>query len=152
MIRRATEADIEALKPLRRGFFDSQIAAGLLDIPADLPAMIDTSTAHLVKGRRNDVFVAHDADLYGYLYATTRVVPGYAKPSISVIEEVFIDPGHRGTEAAAALLDMSIDALRTRSPDRIQLRVLVGNDVGRAFWSKKGFVENVRILELDGRT
>lgn len=151
MIRRATEADIEALKDLRRYFFDSQIAAGLLDIPADLPAMLDTSTANLVKGRRNDVFVAHDACLYGYLYATTRVVPGYLKPSISVIEEVFIHPDHRGTDAATALLDMSIDALRARSPDRIQLRVLVGNDVGRAFWSKKGFVENVRILELDGK-
>ena len=149
LVRRATEADLEVVKTLRRDFFDSQIKAGLLDLPIDLDAMIDTSTGSIIAGRRNDVFVYETDKVEGYLYAATRIVPGYAKPAVSVIEEFFITSQQRGTGAANVLLKNVMEVLDTRGADRIQLRVLAGNAAGRAFWSRTGFVENVHILELN---
>lgn len=148
-IRRAAEADLDALKTLRHGFFDSQITVGLLDLPTDLDAIIDTGTANLIAGRRSDVFVSETNKLHGYLYAITRIVPGYRQPTVAAIEEFFVEPDLRGTGVAEALLETAIGALNARGADRIQLRVLVGNAAGHAFWAKTGFIENVRILEFD---
>jgi ribosomal protein S18 acetylase RimI-like enzyme len=148
-IRRATEMDLGAIKKLRHAFFDSQMNVGLLDVPINLGVFIDTGTANLIAGRRNDVFVSQTDKMNGYLYATTRIVPGYSMAAVAVIEEFFVKPELRGTGASDALLEAAIDALNARGVDRIQLRVLANNVTGRSFWNRTGFVENVHILELD---
>lgn len=147
-IRRADEDDLVALLALRRRFFESQIAAGLLDLPADLDATLATTTPALLKGRHNDMLIAEDNAALGYVHAATRAVPGMRQSRIGVIEEVFVDSKARGSGLATALVKRALETMRERGAERLQLRVLAGNEDARAFWRNLGFVENVLILEM----
>lgn len=147
-IRRAGEGDLGALLALRRRFFESQIAAGLLDVPADLEATLAATTPALLTSRRNDVLLAEEGAALGYLHAATRVAPGMRQPRIGSVEEVFVAPEARAAGLARDLVERALEAMRERGAERFQLRVLAGNDGGRAFWRRLGFVENVLILEM----
>lgn len=147
-IRRAEAKDLTALIKLRHAFFDSQISAGLLEIPTDLEATLAATTPGIITGPRNDVFVLADTTLLAYIYATTRVVPSTRKSLVGSIEEVFVIPTARGGDVGNDLVLHTKDVLLGRGVDRTQLRVLAGNTAGRKFWQRMGFVENVLILEL----
>ncbi len=150
-VRVAAVADCAAVADLRRAFFASQIAAGLLDVPDDVDGHVARTTPSLLTGMRNRIDIAVDGEgtAVGYLYAAVRVVPGTKSGSVGVIEETFLAPAARGTGIADRLLHAALTALTARGADRIQLRVLSGNAAGRAFWAKHGFVDNVAILELE---
>lgn len=150
-IRRAGEGDLAALLALRRRFLESQIAAGLLDLPADLEASLAAATPAILRGARNDVLLAEaggDGAAVGYLYAATRVAPGMRQTRIGAVEEVFVAPEARAAGLARALVERALEAMRERGAERLQLRVLAGNEGARAFWRSLGFVENVLILEM----
>ena len=153
LLREATESDAAALVALRQAFFDSQIAAGLLDIPEDMVAMLARTTPNLIRGKRNTCLVApSQGGLVGYIFATIRIVPGASQSAVGSIEETFVADDHRGGGLAAELCRQAIGALKGRGAERIQLRVLSGNAGARAFWARMGFSENVAILEYDGET
>ncbi|MGB3148106.1 MAG: GNAT family N-acetyltransferase [Paracoccaceae bacterium] len=146
--RRAVAEDLEALIALRRAFYQSQIAVGLLDIPADLEAHLAATTPALITGSRNDLLLNAEGPPSAYLYATTRIVPNAQRGAVGSIEEVFVAPEQRKSGLANLLVQEATAALKARGAHRIQLRVLANNTAGRRFWQTMGFVENLLFLEL----
>jgi len=148
-IRDATADDLGRLLALRRAFFETQIAAGLLDLPADLPAMLERTTPALVQGKRQHCFVAGaDGSAEAYLWAVLRLVPGMRHTVVGSIEEVYAAPALQGTGAAGRLVERAVAWLRQQGATRIQTRVLADNGRALAFWARAGFAENVHILEF----
>ncbi len=148
-IRLAADSDVDRLRQLRRDFFETQIGAGLLDVPVDLVGMLDISTPTIVRGRRQHCVIAEiDGVLEGYAVALVRMVPGMTHSSVGSIEEVYVSPVLQRTGTAGRLVAEAVDTLRRAGAARIQTRVLAENCAARAFWRNSGFVENVHILEL----
>lgn len=148
-IRRAAEADIEALRRLRRAFYQTQIDFGLLDLPADLDEMLDRTTPGLAGGKRQHCFVAEaDGVAQAFLLAVLRVVPGMRQSAVGSIEELYVSPALQGGGTAGRLVDAAVSCLRDAGATRIQTRVLADNQRARGFWRHAGFLENVQILEL----
>ncbi|WP_340109604.1 GNAT family N-acetyltransferase [Pikeienuella sp. HZG-20] len=151
-IRAAEEADIDRLLSLRRAFFQTQVEAGLLDIPVDPAASLEKSTARMIGNRRQFCFVAtRSGEVEGYLLAQLRIAPGMTRTSIGSIEEIYVSPALRGAGAAARLLESALGALNEAGAERLQARVLAENEAARAFWRKSGFLDNVVILERSDR-
>jgi GNAT superfamily N-acetyltransferase len=149
VIRAAASDDARELAALRIDFFRTQIAVGWLDLPLDLDGSMKQGTSGIINVPRNCVFVAAAYGLAGYVFGTTKIVPGFRKPSIASIEEIYVEPRHRGFGLARRLFETALADFKTRGVDRVQLRVLAGNAAGRTFWSRVGFRENVVICELD---
>ena len=147
-IRQAGNDDAPQLIELRLKFFESQIAAGLLDIPENLEkSVVGTTTSIMLNKRTLCLVAAAPARLLGYVSLLTRVVPGVTRPTVASIEESYVLEEMRGSGLANQLLEEAINRIKGAGIDRIQLRVLAGNDRGKAFWAKNGFVDNVHIME-----
>lgn len=148
-IRRATDGDVGRILDLRREFYATQIDAGLLDLPADLPAMLDRSTPALLTSKRQYCLVAEaDGVANAYLLAVLRMVPGMEQPAVGSIEELYVAPALQRSGMAGRLVQEAVQLLREAGAQRIQTRVLADNGRARAFWQQAGFNENVQILEL----
>ncbi|MCB0476343.1 MAG: GNAT family N-acetyltransferase, partial [Flavobacteriaceae bacterium] len=120
-IRQAEDADLCCLRKLRQDFFQTQLDAGLLDVPVNLEQMLDISTPSIAKGRRQFCFIAEfGGELAGYVTAVMRMVPGLAQKSVGSIEELYVSPSLRGTGAASSLVGEAVDALRQEGAERIQ--------------------------------
>lgn len=144
------QADAEDLIRLRAGFFESQIAAGLLDLPEDMGEMLASSTPRLIKSSRATLRIGRIAGVAeGYVYGSRKVVPGVTKPVVCAIEEIYVSEAARGTGLASALFNAAKEAFLEQEADRIQLRVLSANVAGHGFWKSLGFSENVVTYELD---
>jgi GNAT superfamily N-acetyltransferase len=149
-IRTAVTGDAHRLAACRIKFYQTQIAAGWLDLPSDLNEWVNQSTMGIISGSRNCVLLAeHGAALTGYVFATTKILPNVQKPRVVSIEEIYVDPQHRWSGLARRLFEKALTECKSRGADRIQLRILAGNTAGRTFWNSLGFRENVVICELD---
>jgi ribosomal protein S18 acetylase RimI-like enzyme len=147
-IRQAGSDDAPELIGLRLKFFESQIAAGLLDIPESLEKAVTGTTPSIILNKRTQCLVAAASGrLLGYVTLLTRVVPGVTKPMVASIEESYVLDEMRGSGLASQLLEEAISRIKGAGIDRLQLRVLAENDRGKAFWAKNGFVDNVHIME-----
>ena len=150
VIRAAAGEDAHRLDASRRDFYQTQIAAGWLDAPSNLNEWVKQSTAGIIAGPRNFVFLAENAEgLAGYVFAATKLVPNSGTPMIASIEEIYVAPQHRGLGLARRLFETALISCRSRRADRVQLRILAQNAAGRKFWSGLGFRENVVICELE---
>lgn len=73
------------------------------------------------------------------------VVVGHAVASvvadIAELQRIAVDPAHRRTGLASALLDAVVDAAREGGADRLLLEVREGNAGALAFYAGHGFVE-----------
>lgn len=140
--------DTTALTALRTKFFQSQIDAGLLDIPTDRAASLDRTTTAIMRGGRSQCIVAkNEGIIVAYIYFVLRTVPGMTKSSIGSVEEIFVDPSVKRQGLANQLVKQAVAQMRSLGAERIQARVLAANDPAVQFWDKEGFVENVRIIE-----
>ena len=147
-IRLATSDDTQELVGLRLKFFESQIAAGLLDIPESIEKTVVSTTPSIILNKRAMCLVAAAPPrLLGYVTLLTRVVPGVARPNVASIEETYVLDEMRGTGLAAQLLEEIVGRIKGAGVDRLQLRVLAENNRGKAFWARNGFVDNVYIME-----
>lgn len=81
-----------------------------------------------------------DDELVGFLHGVLRVVPPYlAGRFAGSIEAVFVQPAHRRRGIAAELVRLAEDWFAEKGARHIELKVLVGNEAGRAFWERVGF-------------
>jgi ribosomal protein S18 acetylase RimI-like enzyme len=150
VIRVAASEDLQSLVALRIDFYRTQLAAGWLDLPNDLDGAMKQGTPGIIRAPRNCVFLAEiEGALAGYVFGTTKIVPGVRNSSIASIEEIYVAPRQRGTGLARRLFETALADFNTRGADRVQLRVLAANAAGRTFWSGLGFRENVVICELE---
>lgn len=64
-----------------------------------------------------------------------------------VVDELWVDPAHRGNGIASALLDRAEDWGRERGAERATLHVDVDNESARALYVARGY--DTRRLSLD---
>ena len=148
-LRDATADDVKALTVLRRDFMQTQLNAGLLDIPLDIDASLAKTTPVIVKGGRSQcVLIDTDGRLDGYIYFALRASPGMTQPLVGVIEELYVAPHAARRGHATRLVDHARDRLTALDAARIQTRVLAGNAAARSFWQRAGFDDNVHLMEF----
>ncbi len=92
---------------------------------------------------RPDVIVLaaeRDGDIVGYAYAT---VDGYDYMSLrgpaGVIQDIVVDPAHRGKGTGRILLDAAIAALAARGVPRVVLSTAEKNETAQRLFAKAGF-------------
>lgn len=149
VLRRAVNADVQRIEVLRGEFLQTQIDAGLLDVPSNVPESLASTTHAMVSGKRRYAFVAEcEGVIEGYLLALVRIVPGMVVSAVGSIEEIYVSPIIEGTGAARRLVAQAIASLKVDGVGRVQTRVLAGNVAARAFWRRLGFEDNIHILEF----
>jgi GNAT superfamily N-acetyltransferase len=148
-IRQAEQKDVEGLGQLRYDFFQTQIDAGLLDIPSDLTGMLAVTTPMLMRSKRQFCLIAEcDGRAEGYAVAVVRMIPDMALAAVGSIEEIYVSDALQRSGIGGRLVAEALDALRRAGAERVQTRVLANNRSAREFWRRAGFFENVHILEL----
>ena len=80
----------------------------------------------------------------GHLAAIATVAYGFPNVEDAYIGLLLIDPDHRGKRLGQLMLDHIFAAAKTRKAARILIAVLEENTKGHRFWSKMGFVEELR--------
>ena len=83
-------------------------------------------------------------DLDGDLIAMATVAFGFPLPDDAYIGLLLIDPDHRGKRLGQKMVDHIITAAKARHANRILIAVLEDNPKGHRFWSKMGFIEELR--------
>ncbi|WP_332899876.1 GNAT family N-acetyltransferase [Haladaptatus sp. CMSO5] len=117
MIRRATDADLPALRAIQQASLDEPWP-DLLATTADGPLIL----------------VAEDPEPVGYLVA----IPGEAE---TYLAELAVTPAARRKGYATELLE----ALRERTAGRVELTVQESDDGARAFYDSHGFTVAERL-------
>jgi len=121
-------------------------AAGLDDVPAVARLETDClgddawSEGLVLEGIRGAL------PTVSYLVAESDgVVVGHAVTSaagdIAELQRIAVDPGHRRTGVASALLDGVVEAASRTEADRLLLEVREDNRDALAFYARAGFVE-----------
>lgn len=147
--RPVSEDDAATLTQMRADFFQTQVDAGLLDIPLDNDGAIARTTAAIMRGGRSHCLLAVGSDgIAAYIYYVIRTVPGMTKTAIGSVEEVYVAPQGQRQGLADQLVKRAVAHMRDLKADRIQARVIATNAPAVSFWDKQGFAENVRILEF----
>jgi GNAT superfamily N-acetyltransferase len=80
-----------------------------------------------------------EGEAVGQLVAVIRRNEGLAGEDFGYLSHVFVEEGHRGGGAGAAMLSQAEDWCGLRGVSRIELEVLEGNELGRRFWTNSGF-------------
>ena len=141
--------DAAVLSQMRADFFQTQVDAGLLDIPLDNDGAIARTTAAIMRGGRSHCLLAVGPDgIAAYIYFVIRTVPGVTKTAIGSVEEVYVAPSGQRQRLAYHLVKRAVAQMRALKAERIQARVIATNGPAVQFWDKQGFAENVRILEF----
>lgn len=144
-IRDAAPEDLEALSELRLAFFEDQITAGMTDSLNTFKMELAKTTENAIDKRRKLCLVAErDGSLIGYLYTIFKLTPS---EKIASIEEVFVSDKARKSGVAEQLFHATDDRLEPLNITRLQLRVLVGNARGMAFWTHMGFTQYLVHME-----
>jgi len=151
MIRPYREGDAESLWALKRGFERGLgTGTGDDDKAGKYEAKLDATyrreylawVDRCVDENRRAVQVAErGGGLVGYVF----VLPASLSYiwDAAVLNEVYVDPDHRGTDAADALMEAALSVARDQSlpMDRIVLDVDRANERARAFYDRWGFEE-----------
>jgi ribosomal protein S18 acetylase RimI-like enzyme len=70
---------------------------------------------------------------------TAPQVAGFVTVADDEIEQLYVDPGHRGTGVAGLLLDAAEAAIRSAGHAEAWLAVVGDNATARAFYSRRGW-------------
>ncbi len=148
-VRMGQSEDRGLILEMRRRFYADQSDKGLLDVPLDLEEFLVKTTDAALNQRRSGLFLAWRDDApAGYVLVNHKFTPTTRKPNLWSIEELFIEPGHRGARVGEALTNEAVRYFKGNKADRIQLRVLQANDEGHRFWQKHGFRPTLTLYEL----
>lgn len=149
LVRLAEESDYDRIVEARMRFFDDQIDKGLLDIPLDLPDYLHRTTLAAIAQKRSAILVAESRfPPMSYSLLANKFVPNQRNPNVWAVEEFYVAPSARGVGAGRVLATASIEFMRAKNAERIQLRVLNQNGEGHAFWHRVGFRPALSIYEL----
>lgn len=107
------------------------------------PALFETGRLALV--------ATVGADVVGYLQAASREAQdaGFLRGRrTTLIQELFVSPGHRGRGCARRLIGAAIDWGRRGGSEAIQIAVLTGNGEALRLYRALGFGDRLLQLEL----
>ncbi|MGB9965084.1 N-acetyltransferase family protein [Halobacterium hubeiense] len=149
MVRPYADGDGDALWALKRGF-ETGLGEGTGDDQkqAVYEAKLDADyrrewlewVDRCVAEDERCVQVADGGDgLAGYVFVLPESMAFVW--DAAVLNEIYVEPEHRGTGVADDLMDAALDAAREQSPplDRIVLDVDRENERARAFYERYGF-------------
>lgn len=135
-IRRATEADAEAIRSVARASWT-----------ADYPTILSRETAEsgvdewydeaTLRGELRRpatlVFVAEEGDdVVGFVHSLWNREEG-------VVFRVYVHPDHRGDGIGRDLVEQASGELQKRGAERLTAMVLAENEVGQGFYESLGF-------------
>ena len=78
-----------------------------------------------------------------------KLPPVFERKTNGYISEMAVRPHYRRKGIGERMLAKIYEWFESRNIDRIELRVVVGNQIGYSFWKKHGFTDYVRVLYLD---
>ncbi len=151
IMRQATPADIDRIKPLWEALYQHQREHGmLLSLPEGAyDAWVKSITPFL--GRFANVVVAEEAEtLIGFVAGRIRTLPPYfGSATIGAISEVFISESHRGAGIGRRLLAFALEWFQGRQITRVELQVVAGNPDGIRFYRQLGWHEELLQMVWD---
>ncbi len=145
LIRPARADEIDRVGALWRAMYDYQRAHGML-----LPLRDDATEiwTRQLAGRLDSpvsvvlVSEAEDGALTGFLAAQIKRLPPHlttGNAKVGFISEVFVEPAARRHKVGEALVAAAMAWFDRAEVGSVELHVVVGNDVARAFWERMGF-------------
>lgn len=140
-----TEKFAQKLSLMRQAFWNDQITKGLREIAPDCSLL---ETLKLANRARSICYLGvADEQVTGYVLGQIRVLPGLPIRSIGSIEEIMVDRSSRRDGLGRNLVEVTLNGLRAEGAQRLQLRVLSGNEEGSRFWERCGFRPYLTTLE-----
>lgn len=149
-VRRATTQDVPAIQRIAHAGWRAAYG-GFLDEAVLEHVRQEWHTRDAIRHsvERHDVswFVACERD--GGAGADDDPAPehvvGYASGGVpdgsdhAVVSTLYVDPDNWGEGYGSAVFDRVVETLHDRGADRLEIRVLADNDVGRSFYESRGF-------------
>ena len=140
-IRAARPTDLARLLSLATAFYiEDGFATPVSELRDNLAVLLRTDTARAAVAVRQDEIVG---------FAITTLSFGLEQGAIAELEDLFVEPMHRRTGVAAALIDDSAHWARSRGCRTLEVVIAPnGNDVSRLFdyYARKNFVDEGRRL------
>lgn len=142
-VRRATDADADALSRLAADTFRDTFAAD--NTPEDLAAYLaETFSPALQRAEIADrdatILLAERGDLVGYAHLVVGPAPVAVRgPSPIELARIYVARPWQGRGVASALMDAVLDAARSRGARTLWLGVWERNPRAVAFYEKYGF-------------
>ncbi|MEM7436222.1 MAG: GNAT family N-acetyltransferase [Myxococcota bacterium] len=103
-------------------------------LEADIDALLTDRGAHVLVAER-------DGRAIGYITARTRVEPRRALSRRAVLEDWYVEPGHRGDGVGGALLRALEAKLKAVGCEVLESGTWSNNDIGRRAHESSGFQE-----------
>lgn len=89
--------------------------------------------------------VEQTGEVAGFLHAGISLLPDYYREDrAGVVFHLYVLPRYRGQGVAGMLAGDALNWFAERKADTIELQVLERNEKARKFWSKLGFVDELR--------
>ena len=142
MIRRATVADLDALLPLvqaYRVFYKQQ---------PDAARERTFFSSHL----RNGTSVVYVAEVGGLIVGFVQLFPAYSTVYLAgvwILEDLFVDPEHRGTGLAAALLERGLVHAREDGACGMFLETAYDNTAAQRVYERAGWTREGRFYKYN---
>jgi ribosomal protein S18 acetylase RimI-like enzyme len=87
------------------------------------------------------------SSVVGYALSTVaNYPPPLAKRVYGLISDMAVASAYRHHGIGAALTEKTIGWFAAQGIDRVELRVVAANKVGRSFWRKQGFKEYIMVM------
>ncbi|WP_254543007.1 GNAT family N-acetyltransferase [Halomarina pelagica] len=144
-VRPATPDDVPGIRRIARRGWEAAYGGFLAD------DTIERALAEWYDPAFVRVAIERDGTIYRVAVADGEVV-GYATAGVDGTDghltSLYVDPGRWGEGIGTRLLEAIRDRLRERGAERLEIRVLAENEVGRGFYESRGF-EPVEEAETD---
>jgi len=143
-IRRATRADMKRLGELGallvRTHYDFDPKRFLAPSP-QTPAGYGSFLASQIDDPDSTLLVADaDGEVLGYIFATNEGIDYMSlRGPAGIIQDIVVDPAHRGRGIGAMLLDAAIGVLREHGAPRVVLSTADRNEAAQRLFEKAGF-------------
>lgn len=141
-IRRAAPEDVQLIAPL----FDAyRVFYGRASDPADAEAFI----AERLARSESVIFLAHAAP-DGPPIGFTQLYPAFSSVSMRrswILNDLYVDPAHRRSGAARALMERAADHARETGAIRLTLATAIDNTPAQSLYESLGWRRNTRFYE-----
>jgi GNAT superfamily N-acetyltransferase len=151
ILRHATAADMDRIKPLWHALYQHQSEHGmLLRLPE---GAYDSWLKSIVPflGRFANVVVAEmNGEIVAFVAGRIRTLPPYfGSGSIGAISEVFVSESQRGARIGRRLLAFAVEWFQAQQITRVELQVVAGNPDGIRFYRQLGWHEELLQMVWD---
>jgi GNAT superfamily N-acetyltransferase len=143
VIRRASIDDLPQMLELWRALEEAQREFRVLPTRADAEERVSGMLREAIADENAAVFVVDDdGQLVGMAIAEVSPTGAHslADAMLCELSRVVIAPERRGEGLGTGLLEAAEEFGRARGAAWLSARIFTGNEAGRAFWARHGFV------------